>query len=412
MSGEEENSLESTPTWSIATVCCVFIITSLGLQQGLHYLGKSLKKHNRRSLYEALQKLKEELMLLGFISLLLTVFKYPIGRICISRSLTRLMLPCRQKEYENNVNISPKISETPSEAGGYCEEKGKVPLLSTEGMHQLHMFVFVLAIVHVVYCAMTMILGAAKIHSWKRWEAEIKENLMSECGAYQKRLTDVIHDDFMMSHTNGHWIKSETLEWIESFWRQFYGSVRRSDYTTLRLGFIEEHCRANKKFDFHNYLVRCLEVDFKKVVGISGYHWAFVVIFLLLNNHGWNSYFWMAFLPIILLLFVGTKLQHVIKRMAQEVIKKNNAGQGGKFVRLSNEHFWFGRPQLILHLIHFILFQNAFELAFVLWITVNFGFTSCMLSKVYYMIPRVFMGVLVQFLCSYCTFPLYALVTQ
>eukprot|EP01018_Ginkgo_biloba_P034621 Gb_37259 [translate_table: standard] len=420
MSGEAE-SLENTPTWSVAIVCSVFVIISLGLQQGLHYLGKSLKKQNRKSLYEALQKLKE-------------VFHNPINHICISKSLTNLMLPCRKKEQEHSLQSSSEGSEDASHARnlfsldllqghegrllsenaevGHCELQGKVPLLSTEGMHQLHIFIFVLAIVHVVYCVLTMLLGSAKIHSWKRWEDEIKKNMeTTECD--QKILvTDVAHDAFVMSHANGPCMKSATFRWFESFWRQFYGSVKKSDYTTLRLGFIEAHCKANKKFDFHNYLVRSLEVDFKKVVGISGYLWAFVVIFLLLNIDGWHTYFWIAFLPFILLLIVGTKLQHVITRMAQEVIKKNSAVQGEIIVRLSDEYFWFGRPRLVLYLIHFILFQNAFELAFVLWILTNFGFDSCMMGKIGYMIPRVVIGVLVQVLCSYSTFPLYALVTQ
>ena len=28
------------------------------------------------------------------------------------------------------------------------------------------------------------------------------------------------------------------------------------------------HCRQNRKFNFHKYMVRALEDDFKKVVGI------------------------------------------------------------------------------------------------------------------------------------------------
>ena len=79
-----------------------------------------------------------------------------------------------------------------------------------------------------------------------------------------------------------------------SFGKQFYRSVSKSDYTTMRLGFImvrispndklmlssflackqvffpslQTHCPGNPKFDFHRYMVRVLEADFKKVVGI------------------------------------------------------------------------------------------------------------------------------------------------
>ena len=42
-------------------------------------------------------------------------------------------------------------------------EQGKVPLLSLEALHQLHIFIFVLAVVHVIFCATTMLLASAKV---------------------------------------------------------------------------------------------------------------------------------------------------------------------------------------------------------------------------------------------------------
>lgn len=43
--------------------------------------------------------------------------------------------------------------------------QGKVPLISTNGLHQLHIFIFFLAIFHVVYGAITMTLGRLKVGS-------------------------------------------------------------------------------------------------------------------------------------------------------------------------------------------------------------------------------------------------------
>jgi len=66
----------------------------------------------------------------------------------------------------------------------------------------------------------------------------------------------------------------------------------------------------------------------------------------------------------------------------------------------------------VLYLIHFILFQNAFELAYFFWILKTFGITSCIMGKAWVVIVRLVIGVFVQVLCSYSTLPLYALVTQ
>lgn len=41
--------------------------------------------------------------------------------------------------------------------------QGKTPLLSLEALHQLHIFIFVLAVTHVIFCATTMVLAGAKV---------------------------------------------------------------------------------------------------------------------------------------------------------------------------------------------------------------------------------------------------------
>ncbi|KAL7230467.1 hypothetical protein ACSBR2_008862 [Camellia fascicularis] len=61
---------------------------------------------------------------------------------------------------------------------------------------------------------------------------------------------------------------------------------------------------------------------------------------------------------------------------------------------------------------HFILFQNAFEIAFFFWIWLQYAFDSCIMGHVRFIIPRLVIGAFVQVLCSYSTLPLYAIVTQ
>jgi len=154
-----------------------------------------------------------------------------------------------------------------------------------------------------------------------------------------------------------------------------------------------------------------LEDDFKTVIGISIPLWAFVVVFLLLNVHGWYTYFWIAYVPMLLILFVGTKLQHIIQQLSLETAQSQGV-IGVGIVKVRDSLFWFNRPQVLLSLIHFILFQNAFELAFFLWILTTFGFDSCIMGRAGPVIARLVLGTLVQILCSYSTLPLYALVTQ
>ncbi|KAM0925926.1 hypothetical protein ACQ4PT_003814 [Festuca glaucescens] len=220
----EADALEFTPTWIVAGVCSLIVLISLAAERCLHYIGKTLKRKNQKALFEALLKVKEELMLLGFISLLLTVSQGVIQKTCIPPSWTNYMLPCKK----------------------------------------------------------------------------------------------------MDAHT-------VTAEVIEPNGLP---------------------CIASS---------RCLQ----------------------------------------LLLAVGTKLEHVIAQLAHEVAEKHSAIEGDLVVNPSDEHFWCARPRVILYLIHFILFQNAFEIALFFWMLVSVN-----------VITEHCKVVVIQLLCSYSTLPLYAIVTQ
>ncbi|KAI5402247.1 MLO-like protein 1, variant 2 [Lathyrus oleraceus] len=106
--GEDETTLEFTPTWVVAAVCTIIVAISLAAERLLHYGGKYLKRKDQKPLYEALQKIKEELMLLGFISLLLTVSQNGLTKICVPPGVLRHMLPCTLKEKDQKESQLPK----------------------------------------------------------------------------------------------------------------------------------------------------------------------------------------------------------------------------------------------------------------------------------------------------------------
>ncbi|KAI3997548.1 hypothetical protein MKX01_029379 [Papaver californicum] len=388
----EADSLEYTPTWIVA----------------LH-----LKRKNQKPLFEALQKIKEELMLLGLISLLLTVFQTTISKICIRESWTNHLLPCNKDELKKVAHVgftSGIIGRKLLPSGGnneYCTKKGKVPLLSSEALHQLHIFIFVLAIVHITFCVFTILFGGIKLRTWKQWEDFIAKDKYDTV-KHLNRVTHVqenafIKDHFLflgeIQHSN---VFSFVISLQLSFFKQFYGST---------------HCRGNPKFDFHKYMVRALEADFKKV-----YLWIFVVVFLLLNLEGWNTYFWITFVPLL--------SEDIISQLAHEVAEKHVAIEGDLVVKPSDEHFWFSPPVLfsssfissssrMLLKLHFASGYGGDRVKFLLFnqIQVEFGFNSCIMGQVHIqtctnLIVFVSLRVFIQVLCSYSTLLLYAIVAQ
>ncbi|BAS89378.1 MLO-like protein 1 isoform X1 [Oryza sativa Japonica Group] len=422
MAATEATTIEDTPTWIVAAVCSAIVLISFAFERSLHYLGKALERR-RRTLYEALLKLKEELMLLGFISLLLVVFQEPIQRICIAESLMGHWLPCRSDgKASSHHGVAAASAAVVSGAGarrllgegtagsGHCSSKGKVPLLSLHAIEQIHIFIFVLAITHVVLSAVTVLLGLLQMRRWRHWENAIKAD--GDFAAGPKMINRAQQFKFIQDRYKGFDKVTMVIIWMRSFFKQFYGSVTKDDYTAMRLGFVMEHFRGHPKFNFYDYMIKALEKDYKRVVGIKWYLWIFVMIFLLLNITGWHSYFWISLIPLVLLLLIGTKLEHIITQLAYEVATKHTAVEGDIAVSPSDNLFWFHSPRLVLALLRFILFQNAFEFAYFIWTMATFGFNSCIMDRLPYRVSRIVICVVVQVLCSYSTLPLYAIVSH
>uniref|UniRef100_A0A1J3G427 MLO-like protein n=1 Tax=Noccaea caerulescens TaxID=107243 RepID=A0A1J3G427_NOCCA len=429
-----ENTLQQTATWAVAVVCVVLLVISIVIEKLIHKVGSWLKRKNKKALYEALEKFKAELMLMGFISLLLTIGQNYIAKICIPKSIAESMRPCSAAELkkfyppkkgnskggeeENSSRKLLELAETfiprRSLAKGYdtCADKGQVAFVSAYGVHQLHIFIFVLAVTHVLYCIVIYALGKSKMRIWKKWEEETK-TIEYQYTHDPERFRFARDTSFGRRHLN-FWSKSTITLWIVSFFRQFFGSVTKVDYLTLRHGFIMAHLApgSEARFDFRKYIQRSLEEDFKTIVEISPVIWFVAVLFLLTNTHGLHSFLWQPFIPLVVILIVGTKLQVIITKLGLMIQEKGDVVKGMPLVQPGDHLFWFGRPRFILFLIHLVLFTNAFQLAFFAWSTYEFKLENCFHKSTADIVIRISVGVIVQILCSYVTLPLYALVTQ
>ncbi|CAH2058751.1 unnamed protein product, partial [Thlaspi arvense] len=387
----KERSLEETPTWAVAVVCFVLLFISIMIEYFLHFIGHV------------------QLMLLGFISLLLVVLQTPVSEICIPRDVAATWHPCSRnqelakygkdyvddgrkilEDFDSNDFYSPRRSLATK---GYdkCAEKacfynlllGKVALVSAYGIHQLHIFIFVLAVFHVLYCIITYALGKTKMKKWKSWEKETK-TIEYQYANDPERFRFARDTSFGRRHLNV-WSKSSFTLWIVNMFLQTVLWI--SDKSGLSY---------TKTWLYNGNPVI----------------WCIAVLFILTNTHGWDSYLWLPFLPLIVILIVGAKLQMIISKLGLRIQEKGDVVKGAPVVEPGDDLFWFGRPRFILFLIHLVLFTNAFQLAFFVWSTYEFTLKNCFHHKTEDIAIRITMGVLIQVLCSYITLPLYALVTQ
>ncbi|KAF5935624.1 hypothetical protein HYC85_026753 [Camellia sinensis] len=153
--------------------------------------------------------------------------------------------------------------------------------------------------------------------------------------------------------------------------RQFFKSVAKVDYLTLRHGFISAHLsERHNNFNFQKYIQRSLEEDFKVIVVDYFHSLLFMVViptFVVNSCHLYAR----SCSSVNIVLVLGTKLEVIVARMALQLNNQDNVIIGAPLVQPHDDLFWFGRPRFVLTLLHLTLFLNAFELAFFVWVTVS-----------------------------------------
>ncbi|XP_050227096.1 MLO-like protein 4 isoform X3 [Mercurialis annua] len=429
---DEDKSLALTPTWAPATVITFMVILGFFFQVALKRCWKWLDKTKRKPLLSALDKIKDELMVFGVLSLLMGHWVVVVAKICVKTStVSSRFFPCAVNDVmrfkqsihdmsSSNANHSNPKDETYTLVDSHHNcPKGHESFASQESLEQLHRLMFVLGVVHVLYSFIVVALAMIKIYSWKFWEKQAKtmaaesESTQGSLGSssfvfHNRRMTRL--NTFISHRTSHPWSQNKALVWLLCFSRQFWSSINYSDYMALRYGFITTH-ELPLTYDFHNYILRSMEEEFRDVVGISLPLWVYAICCIFLDFHETYIYFWLSFLPAILILLIGTKLHRVVVKLAVEITDPVPR-TGNHPLNLRDELFWFGKPKLLLWLIQLISFQNAFEMAAFLWSMWEIRDSSCFMDNEWFAAVRLVFGVLSQFWCSFITFPLYIIITQ
>ncbi|XP_073289025.1 MLO-like protein 4 [Primulina huaijiensis] len=430
----EGRSFAETPSWAVATVTSLLVGIGYLIHGGLKKFGKWLDRTKRKHLLAALNKIKEELMVFGLLSLLMGHWIIFVSKICVkSSALSNRFYPCslhnhvQRRAFVNhalvlsstrwNSSISRHLLDDSHE--DFCP-KDRQPFASYESLEQLHRFLIVLGVTHVSYSFLAIALAMIKIYSWRPWENHAKtmafRTLLTTNTSIDSQDVPVngarmMHPSSFIFHRTSHrWSQHRVLVWLLCFCRQFWSSINQADYTALRLGFISRH-QLPVTYDFHNYMLRSMEEEFRDIVGISVPLWIFAISCIVLGFHGTNIYFWISFLPAILILGIGMKLHHIVVKLAVEIMDSSQRTGFDQF-NLRDELFWFGNPRLLLRLIQFVSFQNAFEMAMYTWSLWEIRGPSCFTGDRSFLIIRLTFGVVSQFWCSFITFPLYVIVTQ
>ncbi|CAI5530739.1 unnamed protein product, partial [Closterium sp. Naga37s-1] len=85
------------------------------------------------------------------------------------------------------------------------------------------------------------------------------------------------------------------------------------------------------------------------------YIWLSVVAIILVSSYVWDDSIIITVLGFLLSLAVGTKLEFIMAQLALESAHVKGAATGAH-LKPRNSLFWFHRPRLLLHIMHFALF--------------------------------------------------------
>ena len=124
-SSTSDDTISHTNGWRVSVVFIVFLIIGAIFQYSLEHVDLTLKNHGLRGLRHTFQKLREELLTLGFISLILA-------------------------------------------ATGDALSKSR--LASAHAIHQTHIFFFALAFSHILFASTALGLTIMRMRGWKKWE--------------------------------------------------------------------------------------------------------------------------------------------------------------------------------------------------------------------------------------------------
>ncbi|MCO5588437.1 hypothetical protein L7F22_042393 [Adiantum nelumboides] len=138
---EGEASLLNSATWAIALTCFIFIAISIFFEKAIHLAehvidsslslslshgcdccGQLILKYKQTSLQAAFHRIKDELMVVGFISIALTVGQSTVAKICVPTKAVAAMPLCRK---ETTVSATSRLERFL--AGAAPQECSKVP---------------------------------------------------------------------------------------------------------------------------------------------------------------------------------------------------------------------------------------------------------------------------------------------
>jgi len=442
-----------------------FLIISIATEHLFEHFEHKFR--NQQGFKDVLTKIKDELMLMGFISLLLVVFQDDLTKTCIPHSLD-VGVPediCIEKYPEFHSSAassaasstaassasassasSSSVLSTSSTAGSQrrmllnvfgpsnenatltgsrrmaaavastCLE-GQTSMLDAAAIHHVHILIFVIACTHITYSIILIQMSEMVIRRWTGWE---------HWGDDDNETLDRMK--IPVKFKNGcHAV-------CAGLFGQFSNPVSPFKYISLRRFYLTKN-KHPTNFNFADHLIEGLESDFHELVGISWWMWLILMAQVMAEGYGFGQYNLFAALSLIQTIGVGMYCSAVVQNLASQIyIAYGGKQQGGsaitqemldKIQSRTQNHKNILRdvePNMLclktfstLKLnIRFVMFQNSTSLAQAMFFFWQIGSHACYFdirNDILYII-NLSLNIVMLFHNSLVTVPLYSIVAH
>ncbi len=185
--------LEETSSLSVFAVFVFFLVASQIIEKIFHCMHHKFEHWGQEGLLMALGKVKEELMLMGFVSLLLIAFEEDILQICVNMKNVG-GVPLEHQSLCPNAyakKMAKAAAASSSGCGGGGNYSRRMLLASTAdrrdlaaadvnkcqdqfieqaALHQTHIIIFYIAMMHIFLGILMMYTASKKVLGWAKWE--------------------------------------------------------------------------------------------------------------------------------------------------------------------------------------------------------------------------------------------------
>ncbi|KAL4419039.1 hypothetical protein ABPG77_011021 [Micractinium sp. CCAP 211/92] len=311
-------SIADIPGWRIGLIFLLFCVVAISYQLGSSALDRYLRRNGKRALRHVVRRLQGELLVLGLLSLLLVAFEPYLLQICINCSGSACAWDCPAPPYGADASAGAgsgsgrrrrRLLASGAGADLGCLQAaetcapGSEPFWSQLAIVQAHLFLFVIAVVHILYACISMLLCLWKLRRWRRYEEAAREQPLRP-----------LRSRFLPRPGDG--ALAHLLRCTASM---LADSVDADVYAALRRLFIER-LDVHPSFNFHEFLTESMEEEFAGIVGVSSVLWCIMLLWIMLPPASYQVV-WLPALAVAAGFVVAVKLQSIIICLAEDAYR-------------------------------------------------------------------------------------------